>query len=149
MLAPDLQSAVTASGAAPVHVVGCHASGFGLLPACDPGDNFPCVNHWVVGEPLVQRPPKPPLKEFPWSSSTAVSRPAASSGTLKAASLLAGFAIRETRMDGECGIHCMNIFQAGPGNGRLTTRLGGWGHDGTRRRGGGVDGERMGNTASH
>ena len=149
MFAPALRPAVTASGAAPVHVMACQATGFGLLPACDPGDNFPCINHWVVGEPLVQRPPEKPLRAFPWSSSTAVPRPAASSGTLRAASLLAGFAIRETRMDGECGIHCMNIFQAGPGNGRLATRLGGWGHEGTRRRGGGVDGERMGNTASH
>ena len=135
MLAPDLQSAVKAFGAAPVHVVGCYASGFGLLPACDPGDNFPCVNHWVVGEPLVTRPPSAPLGAFPWSASTVVPRPAGASGTLKAASLCSGFSIRETRMDGECGIHCMNIFQAGPGNGQLTAGRGGRGHTTSKRRG--------------
>ena len=113
MFAPALRPAVTASGAAPVHVVACQATGFNLLPACDAGDDYPRVNHWVVGRKLDTRLHAPPLGRLPWADSATVAcdRPAATS--LRALSLLAGFAILETRMDGECGIHCMNLFQAG------------------------------------
>ena len=113
VFAPTLRPAVIASEARQVHVVACEATGQMLLPACDAPDNFPRVNHWVVGQPLDARLHAPPVGRLPWADSATVAcdRPAATS--LRALCLLAGFAILETRMDGECGIHCMNLFQAG------------------------------------
>ena len=111
--APTLRPAVIASEARQVHVVACEVTGRMLLPACDAPDNFPRVNHWVVGRKLATRLHAPPVGRLPWADSATVAcdRPAATS--LRVLSLLAGFAILETRMDGECGIHCMNLFQAG------------------------------------
>ena len=93
-------------------VVACNATGFDLLPACSARDNFPEMNHWVVGEPLPARTTPEPLGALPaWGDS--LRQGGRRSESLRLASMMAGFCILETRMDGECGIHCMNIFQAG------------------------------------
>ena len=113
MFAPTLRPAVIASGARQVHVVACEATARMLLPACAAPDNFPRVNHWVVGQPLDARSHAPPVGRLPWADSATVACDSPAAISLTELSLLAGFAILETRMDGERGIHCMNLFQAG------------------------------------
>ena len=115
VFAPTLRPAVIASEARQVHVVACEATGLVLLPACDGPDNYPRVNHWVVGKPLASRLHEPPLGRLPWANSATAASDRPATTTLRHLSVLAGFAIHETRLDGECGIHCMNIFQAGRG----------------------------------
>ena len=93
-------------------MVACNSTGLDLLPACSASDNFPKMNHWVVGEPISIRPNAQPLGALPaWGDS--LRQDGRGSPTLRLVSMLAGYSILETRMDGECGIHCMNIFQAG------------------------------------